>query len=102
MAASKNLTPEQRSQRARMAAQARWATEDPRPTAQRAHAGLRAKFAREVAERFPGLDETELARRGESAFKAHMTRMAFESSKARSRKASGRITSTKDGADNAA
>lgn len=86
MAASTSLTPEQRSQRARMAALARWSREDPKPTVDRANAGLRAKFYRQVAEEFPGLPEAELARRAECRFREHMTRLAFASSKARGAK----------------
>jgi hypothetical protein len=44
------LTPEQRSQRARLAAHARWAKEDPTPAAEHAQAGLVARFDREARE----------------------------------------------------
>jgi hypothetical protein len=83
------LTPEQRSQRAQIAANTRWSREDPRENATRAQAGLLAKFEREAREAEPGLTDAEYARRAECARKAHMQRMAFASSRARSRKAGG-------------
>jgi hypothetical protein len=87
VAASTNLTPEQRSQRARMAALARWSREDPKQTAQRASSGLRARIERETAEKFPGLDPAELARRADAAFRLHMTRLSFKSSRVRQARA---------------
>jgi hypothetical protein len=77
------LTPAQRTIRARIAANARWSGEDPRPNAQRAQAGLRAKFVRETRDRFPDLGDAEIERRADSAFRAHMQRLALRSSKAR-------------------
>jgi hypothetical protein len=84
VAASTTLTPEQRTLRARAAAYSRWAREDGRANAQRAQAGLRDRFRREVEATFPDLTPAELERRAECAFRAHMTRLAFASSKARS------------------
>lgn len=84
-----SLTPEQRSMRARIAANARWSREDPGPNTARARAGLLASFEREVD---PDgiLAPAERARRAECARKAHMIRMAFASSRARSaRRAAG-------------
>ena len=78
------LTPEQRSQRARIAALARWSKEDPAPGAARGQAGLMARFEREV-DPDGVLTPAERARRAECARKAHMTRLAFASSKARRR-----------------
>ncbi|MEV0269201.1 hypothetical protein AB0H43_10520 [Hamadaea sp. NPDC050747] len=90
MAASTSMTPEQRSQRARLAALARWSREDPKPSGLRANAGLRAKFTREVEAEYPGLPPAELARRAEVRFREHMVRLALASSKARgARKANG-------------
>lgn len=77
------FTPELRSQRARIAALTRWAAEDPKPTAQRAQRGLRAKFVREARARFPDLGPAEIDRRADAAFRAHMARLAFASAKAR-------------------
>lgn len=86
MPASKTLTPEQRSQRARIAALTRWAAEDPQANAERGQRGLQDRFRREIAESNPGLSAAEIDRRADAAFRAHMARIAFASSKARSRK----------------
>lgn len=83
------LSPELRSQRARIAALTRWAGEDPAPTAERAQRGLREKFLREARERYPDLGELELARRAEAAYRAHFARMAFISAKARGARKAG-------------
>ena len=48
MAAQTTLTPEQRSLRARIAANTRWSREDPAATAARGQAGLLAKFVDQV------------------------------------------------------
>lgn len=82
-----HLTPEQRAQRARIAALTRWSKEDPRPTAIRGQAGLRDRFEREVREQFPDLPETEVLRRADAAYRAHFARLAFASAKARRRRA---------------
>lgn len=87
------LSPEQRTQRARIAALTRWSNEDPKPTAQRAQAGLRARFEREVAEKYPDLPQAELARRAEAAYRAHFARLAFASAKARAGRKAGRDAS---------
>ena len=77
------LTPEQRSQRARIAALTRWSNENPKAAAIRGQNGLRARIEREVAEKFPDLQPAELARRAEAAYRAHFARLAFASGKAR-------------------
>jgi hypothetical protein len=77
------LTPAQRSIRARIAANSRWAAEDGKANAQRAQAGLRAKFVRDTRERFPDLSDADIERRAESAYRAHMQRLSLRSSKAR-------------------
>lgn len=77
------LTPEQRSQRARIAAHTRWSREDPSTNAQRGQAGLLAKFEREIRDANPDLSDAEVGRRAESARKAHMLRLAFRSAKVR-------------------
>lgn len=79
---SSPLTPEERSQRARIAALTRWSREDPRPNALRANAGLMAKFLREVDPEGV-LPEPERNRRADAAKKAHFARLAFLSAKAR-------------------
>lgn len=83
LAASTTLTPEQCALRARAAAYTRWSREDGKANAQRAQAGLRAKFRREVAAEHPELSAAELERRAECAYRAHMARLALASSKAR-------------------
>jgi hypothetical protein len=83
------LTPEQRKQRAKIAAHTRWSREDPTANAVRAQAGLLAKFEREIRAADPDLPDAEVARRTEHARRAHMLRLAFASAKARSRKTAG-------------
>jgi hypothetical protein len=78
---SKNLTPEQRSQRARLAALTRWSKEDGQAQAEKANAGLRRKFYNETDRSLP---EAERQRRADCAFRAHMARLSFLASKARS------------------
>jgi hypothetical protein len=77
------LSPTQRVQRARIAALTRWSQEDPKATAERGQAGLRAKFVRETRERFPDLGDAEIDRRAEAAYRAHMARLSFRRSKTR-------------------
>jgi hypothetical protein len=80
------LTPEQRSLRGRIAANTRWSREDGKANAQRAQAGLLAKFVGQVdPDRV--LPEDERLRRAEAARRAHMQRLAFLSSKARTARA---------------
>jgi hypothetical protein len=83
------LTPQQRTLRASIAAHARWSREDPSENAARGQAGLLAKFDREAREAEPGLTEAEYVRRAQSAYRAHMGRLALASSKPRARKAGG-------------
>lgn len=84
-----NLTPEQLTLRGRVAAHARWSKEDPSGNALRGQQGLRDRFDREARETEPGLTDAEYARRAASAYKAHMARLAFASSKARTRNGPG-------------
>ncbi len=79
------LSPEQRSQRARIAAYQRWSKEDPAANAARGQAGLLARFLREVDPDHQ-LSEEERQRRAECARRAHMSRLAFRASKAKARK----------------
>jgi hypothetical protein len=82
---STNLTPEQRVLRARIAAHARWSRDrDRRANAERAQAGLLARFRREILAEQPDLTEPELTRLAESRRREHMTRLAYLSSKRRS------------------
>lgn len=82
------LTPEQRRLRAQIAANTRWAREDPTANAARGQAGLLAKFENDV-DPDGTLDPAERTRRAEAARKAHMLRLALASSKARSARKSG-------------
>jgi hypothetical protein len=77
------LTPEQRSESARIAALTRWSKEDPAANAARGQAGLLAKFEREVRAEHPDLPEAEVIRRAEAARRAHMRRLAFHRERAR-------------------
>jgi hypothetical protein len=83
MARRPKLTPEQRQERASIAALTRWATENPQANASRGQAGLLAKFEREVREANPGLSDAEVVRRAEAARTAHMRRLAFNRERAR-------------------
>ena len=83
MPATPRLTPEQRTLRARIAANTRWSGESGKANAERGQAGLRARFTREIRERFPDLGDAEVARRAENAYRAHMQKLAFRSSKTR-------------------
>jgi hypothetical protein len=75
------LTPQQRTQRARIAALTRWSQEDPAANAARGQAGLLEKFRREVLAADPGVVEPELTRRAEAARRAHMVRLNFQRSR---------------------
>jgi len=83
------LTPEQRTLRASIAAHTRWSAEDPAANAARGQAGLLAKFEREVRAADPTLPDAEVARRTQSAYRAHMARLSFASSKARGARKGG-------------
>jgi hypothetical protein len=83
------LTPEQRSLRARIAANTRWSRENGRANAERAQRGLLTKFYDQTD---PALPDAERWRRADSLRRVHMQRLAFKSSKARgSRKAEGGV-----------
>lgn len=85
------LTPEQRSIRAKIAANARWAQEKDRQAATaKQRAAAMERFEREVD---PGgtLDPETRARLAASARKAYFSRLALASSKARSRAKGGSV-----------
>lgn len=82
------MTPEQRSMRARIAANARWAREDPGPTMARARAVLAGRYERQV-DPDEVLAPAERARRAECARKADLTRLALASSRARAARRAG-------------
>jgi hypothetical protein len=83
------LTKAQLSLRAQIAANTRWSREDPAANAARGQAGLIEKFRREVLAADPGITEPELTRRAQSAYRAHMGRLALASSKSRSTRKAG-------------
>lgn len=82
LTAQTGLNRAQRRQRAKIAACTRWSRENPAATAAAGQAGLLARFLREV-DPDSQLPEQERQRRAEAARRAHMTRLAFASSKAR-------------------
>lgn len=89
------LTPEQRSQRARIAALTRWSRHDPHEQGLRCAAGLRARLERDVDEAAarsePGkvLPPGERERRVQAALRAHMRSLALKSSRARRARKAG-------------
>jgi hypothetical protein len=83
------LSPEQRTLRASIAANARWSRENPTANAERGQAGLLARFEREARAADPAAPDAEIARRAECARKAHMQRMALASSRARGARRAG-------------
>ena len=82
------LTPAQRTLRAKLAANSRWSREDGHANAVRGQAGLLAKFEREV-DPDGTLTPEQRAKRAEAAYRAHMQRLAFASSKARAARKGG-------------
>jgi hypothetical protein len=83
------LTPAERSLRASVAANTRWANataEDRQRQAAIAHAGLLAKFERQV-DPDNQLSDEERGRRAQHLLTAHMKRLALASSRARRTKA---------------
>lgn len=76
------LTPEQRSLQARMAAHAMHATHDSRETSRPGREAFLARFEREV-DPDGVLPEPERKRRAEHARKAYFARLALKSAKAR-------------------
>lgn len=76
------LTPAQRSLNARLAAHARWSKSDPVSGTAAARKAFADRFDREV-DPDGVLTPAERARRAQSARKAHFTRLALASSRAR-------------------
>lgn len=74
------LSPEQRRQRARIAALTRWSREDPAPATKKARDAFLQRFLDAVP---PNLPETERMRRAIAARRAHMASLALKSSRAR-------------------
>jgi hypothetical protein len=76
------LTPEQRSLRAQIAANARWSREDGTHQGEILRRGFLKKFIDEV-DPDRSLPENERIRRAENALKAHMLRLSLAASKKR-------------------
>lgn len=94
----------ERSLRARIAANARWSREDPRPPTAapaKARAGLWERFLREV-DPDGSLDPVERARRAECARRAYYQRLALASAKARRARSQSRSPSPSRRASSAA
>ena len=86
-----SVDPQTRRLQSQIAANTRWAQEDPGPNMIRARAGIMAKLERE-ADPEGILPEAERRRRAESAYKVRMQRLALKSVEARKRKREARIT----------
>ncbi|MDQ3574976.1 MAG: hypothetical protein M3404_08670 [Actinomycetota bacterium] len=85
---STDLTPNERVLRARLAAHASWAnTHDPTARTAPGRAAALARFEDEVDPDHV-LPEEERRRRAQHAMRAHMTRLALRSARARRREAS--------------
>lgn len=82
MAAAVNLSPAQRSQRARAAAFAKHAQHDPRESTARAREAWMERFYETVD---PSLPQPERDRRARAAMRSYMASLALRSSKARAR-----------------
>ena len=82
------LTPSQRSLQARLAAYSLHAARDPKDTTRAARAAFLNRFEREV-DPDGNLPPAERDRRAQAVLKAHMTRLALASSRARSKRKSG-------------
>ena len=91
MAASKNLTPAERTLRASLAAHESWArTEDPSARTASARQAMLDKFERQV-DPDGTLAPAEREWRANHARSAHFKRMALKSAQARRRRASGAV-----------
>ena len=89
MAAPRDMTAAERSLRASVAANARWARTSREEASAAARKGQRARFEREVDPEGV-LSPAERAARADNALTAHMRRMALRSAKARrARKGAG-------------
>lgn len=82
MAAATSLTPEQRSQRARLAALTRWSREDPTAAVHKMQNGIQAKYERQVDPEGV-LPDAERMRRADAARKADLAARSFRSSRTR-------------------
>ena len=85
MPAQRLLTPEQRSLRARIAANVRWSREDPKPTPSAPRPACSPSSSTRLTR--TGCCPRPSDRAGRGRPPAHMQQLAFRSSKARTRKA---------------
>lgn len=85
------MTPEQRTMRARVAANISWAkTSDPSARTAAARQAMLSKFERDV-DPDGTMDPVERARRAAALRKAHFTRMAYKSARARAKRKQGEV-----------
>jgi hypothetical protein len=90
MAAPKNLTPAQRALRAKIASLKSWEnTSDPSKRTENGRKAFLRRFEDEV-DPDGTLPEAERQRRAGYAMKAYFTKLAFEASKAKTRKKAGK------------
>jgi hypothetical protein len=85
-----DVTPAERSLRARLAVHALHARRDPRQTAAAARAGFLARFEREVDPDLR-LDQAERRRRAEHARRAYFIRLSLAAIAARRAKRAGQV-----------
>lgn len=82
------MTPAERSLRARLAVQTSWAnTLDPTSRTAKARAAAAGRFEKQAREMHPDATDEQIARVAAQLRKAHATRMALASAKARRVKA---------------
>lgn len=82
------LSPEERSLRARLAAHTSWAnTLDPRSRTAKARAAANDRFEKKAREQHPNATDEQIARVTEHLRKAHFSAMALKSAAARRAKA---------------
>ncbi|ODA69242.1 hypothetical protein [Streptomyces sp. AVP053U2] len=82
------LSPEERSLRARLAAHTSWAnTLDPKSRTARARAAANGRFEKQAREKHPDATDEQIARVAEHLRKAHYSAMALKSAAARRAKA---------------
>jgi hypothetical protein len=79
-----SMDPEMRSLRARLGAHASWAnTTDPASRTAKARAAANGRFERQAREMHPDATDEQITRVAEHLRKAHFSRMALASAKAR-------------------
>jgi hypothetical protein len=85
------LNPEQRSLRARLAAQTSWAnTLDPTSRTAKARAAANGRFEQQARELHPTATDEQIARVAKHLKSAHFSRLALASAKARRAKSGSR------------